>query len=50
LVEKGIGHSKATVITKSTEAINLLFATSESFEDCADSLIELATHKNVKMV
>ena len=49
LVEKCMSHMKPVIKAKSSESLLLLFEVYESFADSYDTLVGLATHKNVKV-
>lgn len=50
LIEKCIGHAKASIKTKSTECFNLLFEVTESFDDSLETLSEMLSSKNAKVL
>jgi len=49
LVEKCLSHAKPVIKNKGTECLLLLFECTESFDDCVDTLNNLANNKNVKV-
>ena len=49
LVEKCLGHAKPVIKEKSKECMLLIFEVSETFEDSVETLVGLASHKNVKV-
>ena len=49
LIEKCIGHAKATIKTKALECFNLLFEVSEQFDEALETMTECVNSKNVKV-
>lgn len=49
LIEKCIGHAKASIKTKGLECFSLLFEVSEAFDESIETISESLNSKNVKV-